>query len=146
MQGVYSPTTHNTLKVGKDTVEESHKGKYGVQKILFDISKVPIKKLKCYYSTTQEKLYCVEFTLRNDKIEKFGMAPDEHEPNVQVSSVSVPPYEYVKSISFYGSPVPREVDLKASRQSGLAASRGPNSTVRVVDHYAFSGFALDILP
>lgn len=140
MQGEYSPVISNALMAGADRLPDH---KTIVQRIVFQLSKVPIKKITWVLRSkgSINNLSYVEFTLRNEKVEKLGnKAHQEKDWTYKESSITIPPYDYIRSISFFGkeeiighNPAASTASMKASK----AESR------RVAD---FSGFALDIIP
>lgn len=160
MQADYSPVYSSAQKVGTETIQgQSHRG---VQKINLDLSSVPIKKIESYFGTETGRLYSIEFSFRNGRSEKFGNVPEEPEETIESSRVSVPPYDYIRFVIFYGYPVYREVEKRSAspnaslRQSQqLTDSRAKESLVdskiddgiaKVFERFDFTGFAFDIIP
>lgn len=148
MQGDYSPTLHGALKVGVDQLP-TEKGL--VQKLTLDLQ-VPIKRFKCRYGEHSERLYSIEFTMRNGTIEKFGGEDEKATESLIETNVAVPPYEHVKSVLFYGKPVTKEVDSKHLKKTDkVIKDQTPQDPllspkkVFVLDYWDFTGLALDIL-
>ena len=109
-----------------------------VQRILFDVNKIPIKRIRCLTIKEGDKdtIVYVEFMLRNESYQRFG---DDtlYKGNKAVSetSISIPPYDYIRSITFFGE---GENNMNAS-----TIKSGRHEPRQVPD---FSGFALDIIP
>lgn len=135
MQGEYSPVMPNSVQVGVTRLPEE---KAIVQRIVFDVNKVPIKKIRSLTNNKdgKTKIVYVEFLLRNDTYQRFGNAALwEDNKTVKESSISIPPYHYIRSITFFGD---EESNMMAST---LKSSR--HEPLQVPD---FCGFALDIIP
>lgn len=163
MQAEYSPSLHGTLMVGRSQTPED---KAAVQKVMFDITKMPIKNLTCRYSKSSNQLLTVRFSLKNDSVENYGYVPETFKPeDVQETSVNLPPYGYIRSLLFYGEPVITEVErvdrlpnpqydpkyLPDPKNAENPDPRGlkfikEKRIVKVRDHYRCSGLALDIIP
>ena len=79
---------HGALKVGVDQLP-TEKGL--VQKLTLDLQ-VPIKRFKCRYGEHSERLYSIEFTMRNGTIEKFGGEDEKATESLIETNVAVPPY------------------------------------------------------
>jgi len=136
LKGDYSPAFHYAQMAGSDCLENGERR--GVQRIDFDISAVKLKKVVSVFDAETGKLYSVEFTLRNKQVEKFGNQPDPLPAGLELetSTVNIPPYEHIKTITFYGSKVP----VQPSSPQKTAKGKQP------VDLIEFTGFALEILP
>lgn len=163
MQAEYSPSLHGTLMVGRSQTPED---KATVQKVVFDITKMPIKNLTCRYRVSTNELLTVRFTLRNDSSENYGYVPEGTQAgDIQETSVNLPPYGYIRSVLFYGDPVIYEVERVVKqpnpdydpqykpehKNEEYPDPRGvkflkETRLVKVRDHYQCSGLALDIIP
>ena len=80
----------------------------------------------------------MEFTLRNKQVEKFGNQPDPLPEGLELetSTVNIPPYEHIKSITYYGE----RVQIPPGSPQKTAKGKQP------IDRIEFTGFALEILP
>lgn len=140
MQGEYSPVISHALMAGNDRMTEQ---KTIVQRIVFELSKVPIKKIVWVLRTKGgvSNLSYVEFTLRSDKIEKFGNKEHQEQGwTYKESSIVIPPYDYIRSISFFG----REEVVTPNPAASTATLKSNKTEIRKAAD--FTGFALDIIP
>lgn len=113
-----------------------------VQRINFDLSSVRIKKLESVYSKETGKLLSVTFTLRNQKVEKFGNEPDPlpEGDTLERTSINIPPYEHIKSITYYGERVP--VESRPDSPSKNSGGRRKEKSEKI----EFTGFGFEIIP
>jgi hypothetical protein len=140
MQGEYSPVISHALMAGTDKLQDP---KSIVQRIVLEFSKIPIKKITCKTRTKGDitNIAYVEFLLRNDKVEKFGdKSLEEKGWTYKEASISIPPYDYIRSISFFG----KEEIIAPHPGSSTASLKAGKQEVRRVSE--FTGFALDIIP
>lgn len=140
MQGEYSPVISHALMAGNDKMPEP---RMIVQRIVFELTKVPIKKIVWVLKNkgAVSNLSYVEFTLRNEKVQKFGNKENQ-EPGwtYKESSILIPRYDYIRSISFFG----KEEVINHNPTSSTATLKGSKLETRKAAE--FTGFAIDIIP